>query len=139
MRSIKDCQMTKDEVTKALRQAYNLGQIYWQQADSEYVSQHRKADLTEAKFKELVEATMAALEANDEPVAIQRWPSAAIGKETLQDAFERENNIQPQRTWAGLTDKEVNGFSEQYWDDDNISMHSLIKAIEAKLKEKNGC
>ena len=43
----------------------------------------------------------------------------------------------PQRTWVGLTDKEVNGFSEQYWDDDNMSMHSLIKAIEAKLKEKN--
>ncbi len=43
----------------------------------------------------------------------------------------------PQRAWVGLTDVEVNGFSEQYWDDDNMSMHSLIKAIEAKLKEKN--
>ncbi len=59
--------MTKDDVTKALRQAYNLGQIYWQQADSEYMSQHKKADQTEAKFQELLETTSAALEAKDEP------------------------------------------------------------------------
>ena len=124
--------MTKDEVTKALRQAYNLGQIYWQQADSEYVSQHRKADLTEAKFKELVEATMAALEANDEPVAIQRWPSAAIGKETLQDAFERENNIPPQRPWVGLTRDEI---LEARWH--NKSSYKFARVLEDKLKGKN--
>jgi len=60
-------EMTKDEVTKALRRAYNLGQIYWQQADSEYMSQHKKADQTEAKFQELLETTSSALEAKDEP------------------------------------------------------------------------
>jgi hypothetical protein len=128
--------MTKDEVTKALRQAYNLGQIYWQQADSEYVSQHRKADLTEAKFKELVEATMAALEANDEPVAIQRWPSAAIGKETLQDAFERENNIPLQRTWVDLTDDEMLMI---YGQQHEGRKYSLGRMVQGKLKEKNGC
>lgn len=41
------------------------------------------------------------------------------------------------RPWVGLTDDEVKGFNEQYWDDDNMSMHSLIKAIEAKLRERN--
>ena len=48
-------------VSKALREAYNLGQRYWQQADSEYISQHKKADDTRAKFLALVEETCAAL------------------------------------------------------------------------------
>ena len=50
-------------VSKALREAYNLGMMYWQQADSEYISQHKKADDTRAKFLALVEETCAALAA----------------------------------------------------------------------------
>ena len=50
-------------VSKALREAYNLGQRYWQQADSEYISQHKKADDTRAKFLALVEETCSALAA----------------------------------------------------------------------------
>ena len=50
-------------VSKALREAYNLGMMYWQQADSEYISQHKKADDTRAKFMALVEETCAALAA----------------------------------------------------------------------------
>ena len=50
-------------VSKALREAHNLGQRYWQQADSEYISQHKKADDTRAKFLALVEETCAALAA----------------------------------------------------------------------------
>ena len=50
-------------VSKALREAYNLGQRYWQQADSEYISQHKKADDTRAKFLALVEETCATLAA----------------------------------------------------------------------------
>ena len=45
----------------ALRKAFNLGQKYWQQADSEYASHWKKADATKAKFEELVEETDAAL------------------------------------------------------------------------------
>ena len=48
---------TEQTVTDALRRAFSLGQIYWQQADSEYTSQHRKADATRAKFQELCERT----------------------------------------------------------------------------------
>ena len=33
-------------VSKALREAYNLGMMYWQQADSDYISQHKKSDDT---------------------------------------------------------------------------------------------
>lgn len=46
-----------DAVSKALHVAWNLGQTYWQQADSEYTSKHRKADETRAKFLALVEET----------------------------------------------------------------------------------
>lgn len=45
----------QDAVSKALRKAYQLGQIYWQQADSEYYSQNKKADETQHKFDALVD------------------------------------------------------------------------------------
>ena len=48
---------TEQTVTDALRRAFSLGQIYWQQADSEYISQNRKSDATRAKFQELCERT----------------------------------------------------------------------------------
>jgi len=35
----------------------------------------------------------------------------------------------PQRTWIGLTDEEINEWTPE--------IHSVIQAIEAKLKEKN--
>lgn len=50
------------DVAKALRQAFSLGQRYWQQADSEFVSQHRKSDETRAKFDALVVETLAELD-----------------------------------------------------------------------------
>ena len=118
----KGTSMTKDEALRtALKQAYNLGQIYWQQADSEYMSQHRKADLTEAKFKELVEATVAALEAKDEPVAWmfqheETGRTMCVDAQQLEWGFEKGNprlkkiaplyTTPPQRTWVGLTDKD---------------------------------
>jgi hypothetical protein len=48
------------DLSNALRRAFNLGQTYWQQADSENTSQHRKADQTRAKFEALVAETVAA-------------------------------------------------------------------------------
>ena len=56
-------------VSKALREAYYLGQRYWQQTDSEYISQHKKADDTRAKFLALVEETCAALAAGQATAA----------------------------------------------------------------------
>lgn len=46
-------QELRDTITKAMGKAYQLGQIYWQQADSDFESQHKKADVTAAKFKVL--------------------------------------------------------------------------------------
>ena len=56
-----------DVASKALRKAWQLGQTYWQQADSEYTSQHRKADETQAKFQTLVDETRAAILADVTP------------------------------------------------------------------------
>ena len=44
-------------------------------------------------------------EPEQEPVAVKRWPSMAFGMESLQDAFERENKISPQR--KPLTDEQI--------------------------------
>lgn len=52
---------SQDIASKALRRAWQLGQTYWQQADSEYVSQHRKSDETYAKFQQLVDETRDAI------------------------------------------------------------------------------
>lgn len=52
-----------DAIRKALRRAFSLGQTYWQQADSESYKQNRLSDDTIAKFDELVEATIAAYDA----------------------------------------------------------------------------
>jgi len=40
------------DIKEILNKAFSLGQTYWQQADSEHASQHRKADLTLDKFNE---------------------------------------------------------------------------------------
>ena len=53
----------QDLVSKALRRAWQLGQTYWQQADSDFVSQQKKSDITQARFYELIEETRAALAA----------------------------------------------------------------------------
>ena len=49
------------DLAKALRQAYNYGQTYWQQADSDYVSQHKKSEETAIKFAAFVDESVAAL------------------------------------------------------------------------------
>lgn len=56
-----------DVASIALRKAWQLGQTYWQQADSEYTSQHKKADVTQAKFQTLVDETRAAIMADVTP------------------------------------------------------------------------
>ena len=66
--------MTKDEaLKKAFKQAFQLGQDYWYQADHEYVSQNKKSDVTRAKFEQLMEdAIKEALAQPDERNFCQR-------------------------------------------------------------------
>jgi len=48
--------------------------------------------------------------------------------------------LPPQHTWVGLTDEEIDVIDEATWDEDHKSwgIHDFARAIEAKLKEKNG-
>ena len=52
-----------DAVSKALHRAWQLGQTYWQQADSESWKQNAKSGDTQDRFMELVEETRAMLAA----------------------------------------------------------------------------
>lgn len=51
-------------VSKALRKAWRLGQTYWQQENSEYPSQWKKADATQDAFDRLVEDTAVIMSSN---------------------------------------------------------------------------
>jgi hypothetical protein len=66
-----DAPRVEDELRAALRKAYNFGQTYWQQADSDYSSQHKKSEETARKFAEFVEQTCAWLP----PIARQAQPT----------------------------------------------------------------
>jgi hypothetical protein len=72
-------------------------------------------------YHEAITAIKAALEAKDEPVIDE---SAA---KRIATAFGWE----PKRTWVGLTDED-----EIDWEEGG-NLKSFVKAIEAKLKEKN--
>ena len=53
---------------------------------------------------------------------------------------ERENTT-PKREWVGLTDEEMSALKQKSVDDGMtrlVSDFEYIRAIEAKLKEKNG-
>lgn len=45
----------QDSVSKAMKAAFQWGQIYWRQADSIYASENLKADTTKKAFDALVE------------------------------------------------------------------------------------
>ena len=87
----------EDTVSKALRRAWQLGQTYWQQADSESWSQNKKADETQAKFDMLVDETRAAIESFaqtlGEPVAVPdaiAGPGVVMSKQDVRDAYYAE-------------------------------------------------
>ncbi len=57
----------QDYVSIAMRKAWQLGQTYWAQADSEYESQWRKADITQQKFQGLVDQVREHISQYEEP------------------------------------------------------------------------
>ena len=59
----------------ALRKAYNFGQTYWQQADSDSYSQQRKSNETADKFAQFVTDTVAAL---SQPAAAPQHSGCAL-------------------------------------------------------------
>ena len=59
--------MSPEQLEKFMRQAFDLGQTYWQQADSESYKQNKKSFETGNRFGTLIEAAKAALA---KPVAV---------------------------------------------------------------------
>ena len=100
--------MTKDEaLKKAFKQAFQLGQDYWYQADHEYESQNKKSDVTRAKFEQLMEDAI---------------------KEAL---------AQPeQRTWVHLTNEEHTELAIE-WGCLSADWVFYAASVERKVKEKN--
>ena len=89
-----DMHDTADLVSKALRRAWQLGQTYWQQADSEYQSHWKKADATQATFDQLVEDTRAAIltsNSGTQPAPIV--PDFANTKDAARYRWLRENGL----------------------------------------------
>jgi hypothetical protein len=90
------------------------------------------------------ESIKAALEAKDEPVAWRAWVSkfpqgtgsdwVYVTKPIMKDSVHNQPlyTTPPQRTWVGLTDED-----EIDWEEGG-NLKDLVKAIEAKLKQKNG-
>ena len=73
---------------------------------------------------------MIGLDAQDKPVA---FADSGVLNWIADQQFMREAELftqPPQRTWVGLTDED-----EIDWDGGDLK--SLVRAIEAKLKEKN--
>ena len=52
-----------DVATKAMRKAWQLGQTYWQQADSESYRQNAKSAITQDTFNDLLDSTAEAIRA----------------------------------------------------------------------------
>jgi len=56
----------------------------------------------------------------------------------MQSSVDKAVNAMSQRTWVGLTDEDI-GDAYVAWDDTNgASFADFARAIEAKLKQKNG-
>ena len=64
----------------------------------------------------------------------REWWEERFGKEPEIEC----PNCKPQRTWVWLTDEDI-GDAYVAWDDaDGASFADFARAIEAKLKQKNG-
>ncbi len=76
MSTSKDCVEPQEMVRNALRRAYSMGQRYWQLADSDFTSDHRKSDIVEVQFNALVEATVTQMQMRGPSDIFARNPAA---------------------------------------------------------------
>ena len=69
--------------------------------------------------------------------AIAKLQEIELELHRLRNALDRANKaLDAQRTWTGLTDEEVKNFVQAVWPRE-ATPTDYIRAIEAKLKEKN--
>lgn len=71
-------------VGKALNRAWNLGQTYWQQADSDSYKQNKRADATKGMYEELRTETLAALSTPAPAAPAQAAKSDPVHERTMQ-------------------------------------------------------
>jgi hypothetical protein len=77
-----------------------------------------------------------ALKLADEVLAKEYAPRLEIAKELRR--LHLENEQLKAREWVGLTDEEIHDCFQQGHKDKAKERRLIAKAIEAKLKEKNG-
>ena len=107
-----------NEIEPALRRAYALGQKYWQQADSDFARDNRKADETQAKFNQLVES-------------MQGWLSPAEA-----DTLRAENeSLREQRNRIGLCIGHALSGGKK--DDHEAGLSERMDAIRALIAERH--
>lgn len=129
----------------ALKRAFNLGQTYWQQAESEYTSQWKKADVTLASFNQLVEDTIRKAQeeqpAQQEPVACKTLCELCVkrGYHFCANAAQTTPIPSPpaSKPWVVLTDDEIEELANDFEEGYVFRYRRFTRAIEAKLKEKN--
>lgn len=118
-------------VSKALRDAYNLGQRYRQQADSEYISRHRKADATRAKFLALVEETCATLAAG-QATAAQATPAYKDSTPELHIGDHRNSRAWPKVSGVSRDEGHSRAllvfFAAEPTDDEVRAVHDTLAA-----------
>ena len=77
----------------------------------------------------------------DKPIAWYDPTNGAVSTDKDSPLFTPLGQVLPlytQRTWVGLTDEDI-GDAYVAWDDTNgASFADFARAIEAKLKQKNG-
>jgi hypothetical protein len=142
----------KDVLKLAFEALDNL--LYWDNGKPEYDEAREAITAIKEALREhaLKEVQRLGQEIEQEPVAWMRQDgqrvTTASDRHNYPDYETRYSiplyTIPPQeqqscdkRTWVGLTDEDVNGFVGQYWGDEYMKMRSMVRAIEAKLKERN--
>lgn len=108
-----------DAVSKAMHRAWSLGQLYFQQADSESWSQNKKSDETQGKFIALVDETRAAIE------------SLTSRKVDVPDGYKPTND--EVHAWRDRNDLDMFSLNDcRTAIDDARSMHMLASQDEVK-------
>lgn len=97
-----------ETLAKALRRAYSLGRLYWQQADSESYAENRRAGETNGKFEALIEETRQALFAHcrDVEQGTRHACSIAVWM-TLMDALEPDADDKGLDGWMREAEQRV--------------------------------
>jgi hypothetical protein len=101
----------------------------WAMAHKIGVPEHERKHLTDA-----VELLTKIILKTDEKETSELEKRAWVGSGDLEDSS--AYHTPPQRTWVGLTDEEVD-YAAHYCVKSGQAVNAAIRAIEAKLKEKN--